>query len=94
MHTVALLNSLSSTSTHTQYFGAYQYYNIPADAEPTSPRNPLQVLKSIATHRDYVVLKLDIDTPNLVRGGNDIVPSLPLGSYPPLRREPFIVVAQ
>jgi hypothetical protein len=47
-----------------RYYTRYLHYcrfNIPAIAEPTSPDNPLNMLKRIAKPEDYVVFKLDID---------------------------------
>lgn len=42
---------------------ALQYFNIPIDANFSSPSHPLSVLKTITTPRDIVVVKIDIDTP-------------------------------
>jgi hypothetical protein len=36
-------------------------YNIPATADPESEANPWNILRKIATPKDYVVVKLDID---------------------------------
>lgn len=41
------------------------FYNMPINAVPGGARNPLTLLKSIATPADFVVFKLDIDTEDL-----------------------------
>ena len=38
-----------------------QYFNVPAAAETGAKLNPWRILEGIATERDYVVVKLDID---------------------------------
>jgi hypothetical protein len=38
------------------------YYNVGVDARPNAKHNPLRTLRAIATPRDFVVFKLDIDT--------------------------------
>ena len=38
-----------------------QYFNVPAAAEAGAKLNPWRILEGIATERDYVVVKLDID---------------------------------
>lgn len=42
---------------------SYQYFNIPASSDPNSPSNPLNILQEIAKPCDFVIFKLDIDTP-------------------------------
>lgn len=44
---------------------SYQYFNIPAIADQSDARNPLNILKKITSVNDFVVLKLDIDSPRL-----------------------------
>lgn len=46
-----------------ELYGSYQYFNIPASADPKDPTNPLNILKSITNPEDFVLLKLDIDNP-------------------------------
>jgi hypothetical protein len=48
----------------TEYHN-FQYFNVPAVADVDDPRNPLNVLKTIARPQDFVVLKLDIDNSQL-----------------------------
>lgn len=40
---------------------AYQWINLPASANRSSPANPLNILKKVASHEDFVALKIDID---------------------------------
>jgi hypothetical protein len=40
---------------------AFQYFNLPASSDPMDPANPLNILKTIGTAEDYVVVKIDID---------------------------------
>lgn len=40
---------------------AYQWINIPASSDQSSPANPLNILKKIASDNDFVALKIDID---------------------------------
>lgn len=42
-----------------------RYYNVPVDAAPVAKANPLRVLKALCSVEDYVVLKIDIDTPSV-----------------------------
>lgn len=44
---------------------SYQYFNMPASADESDPSSPLNILKTIAQVDDFVVLKLDIDTPHV-----------------------------
>ena len=37
------------------------YYNLPVDAQPGAKHNPWRTLRDIATPRDFVVVKIDID---------------------------------
>ena len=39
------------------------YYNVPADPKPGSHYNPWRTLRAVASVDDFVVVKLDIDTP-------------------------------
>ncbi|WIA15646.1 hypothetical protein OEZ85_002272 [Tetradesmus obliquus] len=39
----------------------YQYFNIPAHTDLSSPSHPVRILKQIAQPGDFVVFKLDID---------------------------------
>eukprot|EP00997_Jenningsia_sp_PLL12_P007037 NODE_3637_length_750_cov_66.059914_g3052_i0.p1 GENE.NODE_3637_length_750_cov_66.059914_g3052_i0~~NODE_3637_length_750_cov_66.059914_g3052_i0.p1 ORF type:complete len:149 (-),score=47.32 NODE_3637_length_750_cov_66.059914_g3052_i0:98-544(-) len=39
----------------------YRFYNVPAQSDPNSPDNPLNMLRRVARVEDFVVLKLDID---------------------------------
>jgi hypothetical protein len=41
------------------------YYNVPVERNPDALHNPIRVLKAAAKVSDYVVLKLDIDRPEL-----------------------------
>eukprot|EP00965_Chrysotila_dentata_P183071 6045256-Pleurochrysis_carterae.AAC.2 len=43
----------------------FQYFNTAASADPASSDNPLNHILAIARQEDYVVLKLDIDHPEL-----------------------------
>jgi len=43
----------------------FHFYPRPANNVPGSPDNPLAVLESVAKPEDFVVFKLDIDTPRL-----------------------------
>ena len=43
----------------------YQYFNWPASSNSSDPSSPLNILKKIAQTGDFVVLKLDIDTPEV-----------------------------
>jgi hypothetical protein len=40
---------------------AYQWMNIPASSNGSSPANPLNILKRVASDEDFVALKIDID---------------------------------
>lgn len=42
-------------------FASYQYFNVPVDKNASSPKFPVNVLRSVASTRDFVSLKLDID---------------------------------
>jgi hypothetical protein len=42
-----------------------RYYNVPVEDAPEGLHNPVRILKLSARPEDYVVLKLDIDTPKL-----------------------------
>lgn len=46
-----------------EVLSAFHFYARAANNEPASPDNPLEVLKHVANPRDFVVFKLDIDTP-------------------------------
>lgn len=43
------------------YWHKYQYYNVPASADPDAPSSPLSVLQRVAQPGDFVLFKLDID---------------------------------
>jgi len=43
----------------------YHWFNVPVTSEVGSELNPLTVLKRVANRRDFVVFKIDIDTPLL-----------------------------
>ena len=43
----------------------YQYFNWPASSNSSDPSSPLRIIKKIAQPGDFVVLKLDIDTPKV-----------------------------
>lgn len=43
------------------------YHNFPVDAANESMRNPLRVLEALTRPDDFVVLKIDIDTPSIER---------------------------
>ena len=43
-------------------YSAYQHFNIAVNANMTDPRNPLNILRTIATPADFVSFKLDIDS--------------------------------
>ena len=43
----------------------YQYFNWPASSNRSDPSSPLNIIKTIAHAEDFVVLKLDIDTPEV-----------------------------
>jgi hypothetical protein len=45
----------------------YQYYNVPVDTNFTDPGHPFNVLKALAMPWDYVVMKIDIDSPGIER---------------------------
>ena len=48
-------------------WGRYTYYNLPVSANPSDQTHPWSVLLSVASPRDYVIVKLDIDTPTIER---------------------------
>ena len=43
----------------------YQYFNWPASSNMSDPSSPLAIIKKIAQPGDFVVLKLDIDSPSV-----------------------------
>ena len=43
----------------------YQYFNWPASSNSSDPSSPLRIIKKIAEPGDFVVLNLDIDTPEV-----------------------------
>lgn len=43
----------------------YHWYNFPASADANDDKNPLVILRRVATPEDFVVLKIDIDTPKV-----------------------------
>ena len=46
---------------------ALSYYNVPLSATPGARHNPLRTLRAVARANDFVVLKVDFDTPALER---------------------------
>lgn len=46
-----------------QLWHKYQYFNVPAVADGNDPSAPLNILKTVAQPDDFVVLKVDIDSP-------------------------------
>jgi len=42
----------------------YHWYNVPASTAQT-PENPLQMIKKLVKKEDFLVLKIDIDSPNI-----------------------------
>jgi hypothetical protein len=44
---------------------AYHWINVPVDPDPDSPRNPFRMLLENFEPNDFVVVKLDIDTPSV-----------------------------
>jgi hypothetical protein len=48
-----------------EYMHKYQYFNVPASPDPTKPSSPVRILERVAQRGDYVVFKLDIDTPDV-----------------------------
>ena len=44
-----------------QVFSAYQFFHEPVTADPSSPRNPLNMLRTLTRTEDFVAFKLDID---------------------------------
>lgn len=47
-----------------RFFKAYQFFNTPAIDAEDDERNPLNIIRAIATSGDFVVFKLDIDNPS------------------------------
>ena len=43
----------------------YHFFNVPISAGADDPNSPLRFLKEIATEKDFVAFKLDIDTPEV-----------------------------
>lgn len=43
----------------------YHWYNIPCSAEKGNANNPIDMIKKLCKPRDFVVFKLDIDTPGV-----------------------------
>lgn len=48
-------------------WGRYMYFNVPVSADPTHSSHPWSILLSVASPDDYVIVKLDIDTPAVER---------------------------
>jgi hypothetical protein len=46
-------------------FAASHFYPRPVNNKPVSPDNPLVILESVAKPEDFVVFKLDIDSPQI-----------------------------
>ena len=49
----------------SELLGAYHWINSGVSAEKTSKLNPLNILKNKFNHEDFVVMKIDIDTPEI-----------------------------
>lgn len=45
--------------------GKYTYINLPVSSDPSSADYPWLILEQVATPQDYVIIKLDIDTPEI-----------------------------
>lgn len=50
-----------------QVYTAYQFFHEPVTADPSSPRNPLNIIRELARPQDFVAFKLDIDAPLIER---------------------------
>lgn len=48
-----------------QFLSAYHWINVGVSADPTSKQNPFKLLKENFNKDDLIVVKLDIDTPDL-----------------------------
>lgn len=52
-------------SVPPRFHKAYQFFNIPVTDAADDARNPLNIMRSIARPNDFVVFKLDIDSPSM-----------------------------
>lgn len=52
-------------STPSQVLSRVHFFNWPVSSARGSPSNPFTMLKQIATAEDFVLVKLDIDTPSI-----------------------------
>ena len=43
----------------------YHWYNIPVNLDFSSPSHPFNMIRTLATPDDFVVLKIDVDTPSV-----------------------------
>jgi hypothetical protein len=43
----------------------YQFFNMPVNTNFSDPGHPFNVLKQLASPEDYIVMKIDIDTPEI-----------------------------
>lgn len=48
-----------------ELYGRFVYINLPVSPNPTEPTHPWNILLSIVNPDDYVIVKLDIDTPHV-----------------------------
>eukprot|EP00026_Physarum_polycephalum_P012670 Phypoly_transcript_12997.p1 GENE.Phypoly_transcript_12997~~Phypoly_transcript_12997.p1 ORF type:complete len:138 (+),score=18.37 Phypoly_transcript_12997:647-1060(+) len=48
-----------------KYWDKYHWYNIPVSADIGSHTNALTLIKRVATPKDFVVFKLDVDAPQI-----------------------------
>ena len=46
-------------------FASYQYFNTPVEKNTSSPKFPVNVLRNVASERDFVSVKLDIDSSDI-----------------------------
>lgn len=54
-----------SSSMPESVYDAISYYNVPLNATVGHVRNPLRTLQAVARSEDFVVLKIDFDTPSI-----------------------------
>lgn len=48
-----------------RYVGLYHFFNAPISADPSSHLSPTRLIKQLTSPEDFVIFKLDIDTPNV-----------------------------
>ena len=46
-------------------FPFYRYFNVPVETAQDAKANPLRALKSLGSVDDFIVVKVDIDTPSI-----------------------------